>query len=106
MRAEFDAMGAQVIGLSTQTTEYQQEFVERIHFPFPILSDADLVLVRTMRLSTFEFDVAVVGGGGPNTLLKRMSWYIEGGAIRKVWYPVFPPDKNADIVPAWLRSRE
>jgi peroxiredoxin len=105
LRSEFDSLGVQVLGLSTQTTEFQKEFVERIHFPFPILSDASLQLVRVMRLPTFEYDVATVGGGGPNTLLKRMAWYVEQGVIRHVWYPVFPPDKNAGVVLSWLRSK-
>jgi peroxiredoxin len=105
LRSEFDSLGVQVLGLSTQTTDFQKEFVERIHFPFPILSDASLELVRVMRLPTFEYDVAAVGGGGPNTLLKRMAWYVEQGVIRHVWYPVFPPDKNAGVVLSWLRSR-
>jgi peroxiredoxin len=105
LRSEFDSLGVQVLGLSTQTTEFQKEFVERIHFPFPILSDASLELVRVMRLPTFEYDVAAVGGGGPNTLLKRMAWYVEQGVIRHVWYPVFPPDKNAGVVLSWLRSK-
>jgi peroxiredoxin len=105
LRSEFDSLGVQVLGLSSQTTEFQKEFVERIHFPFPIVSDASLELVRVMRLPTFEYDVAAVGGGGPNTLLKRMAWYVEQGVIRHVWYPVFPPDKNAGVVLSWLRSK-
>jgi peroxiredoxin len=105
LRSEFDSLGVRVLGLSTQTTAFQKEFVERIHFPFPILSDASLQLVRVMRLPTFEYDVATVGGGGPNTLLKRMAWYVEQGVIRHVWYPVFPPDKNAGVVLSWLRSK-
>ncbi|MHC5541332.1 peroxiredoxin [Singulisphaera rosea] len=106
LRREFEAVGVRVIGLSTQSTEYQREFAERTHFPFPILSDADLTLARTLRLPTFDFDVASIGGGGPNTLLKRMTWFVEQGTIRKLWYPVFPPDKNADDVLDWLRSRD
>jgi peroxiredoxin len=105
LRGEFDLLGVRVLGLSTQSTEFQKEFVERIHFPFPILSDVALELVRVMRLPTFDYDVALVGGGGLNTLLKRMAWYIENGVIRHVWYPVFPPDKNAGAVLSWLRSR-
>jgi peroxiredoxin len=105
LSGEFASLGVQVVGLSTQTTEFQQEFVERIHFPFPILSDARLELVEAMRLPTFEYDVAAIGGGGPNTLIKRMAWYIENGVIQHVWYPVFPPDKNADKILSWLRAR-
>jgi peroxiredoxin len=105
LRAEFDALGVRVLGLSTQTTEFQREFAERTHFPFPILSDAGLELVLVLRLPTFEYDVAAVGGGGPDTLIKRMAWFIEGGVIRHVWYPVFPPDKNAEVVLSWLKSR-
>ena len=105
-RGEFDAIGVQILGLSTQTTEFQKEFVERTHFPFPILSDATLGLVRALRLPTFEYDVAAVGGGGPDTLIKRMAWYVESGVIRHVWYPVFPPDENAEVVLSWLKSRE
>ena len=93
------------MGLSTQTTDFQKEFVDRIHFPFLILSDVALELVRIMRLPTFEYDVVAVGGGGPNTLLKRMAWYVEKGVIEHAWYPVFPPDKNAEAVLTWLRSR-
>jgi peroxiredoxin len=38
------------------------------------------------------------------TLLKRMALIIADGAIMKAFYPVFPPDKNAAEVVAWLRS--
>jgi peroxiredoxin len=105
LHGEFASLGVRVVGLSTQTTEFQREFTERIHFPFPVLSDAGLELVHAMRLPTFAYDLFSVGGGGPDTLIKRMAWYIEGGVIRHVWYPVFPPDKNAEVVLAWLRSR-
>ena len=37
------------------------------------------------------------------TLLKRMVLVIENGVIIKVFYPVFPPDKSAEEVIAWLR---
>ena len=105
LRAEFDALGVRVLGLSTQTTEFQREFAERTHLPFPILSDAGLGLVRLLRLPTFEYDVAAVGGGGPDTLIRRMAWFIESGVISHVWYPVFPPDRNAEVVLSWLKSR-
>ena len=37
------------------------------------------------------------------TLLKRMVLVIDDGVIGKVFYPVFPPDKSAAEVVAWLR---
>jgi peroxiredoxin (alkyl hydroperoxide reductase subunit C) len=35
-----------------------------------------------------------------------MAWYVERGRIAHLWYPVFPPDRNATTVLAWLRGRE
>jgi peroxiredoxin len=82
-------------GLSTQDTDYQREAVERLHLPFAILSDADLKLVRALKLPTFE----VLG----MTLIKRLTLVIDGGKISKVFYPVFPPDRSAAEVLRWLR---
>jgi peroxiredoxin len=94
--AELTQLGvARIYGLSTQDSDYQREAAERLHLPFPILSDAGLTLTRALKLPTFE-----VAG---LTLLKRMAWVIENGTIAKVFYPVFPPDKNAEEVAAWLR---
>ena len=101
LHAEFLALGVTVAGVSTQTTAYQREFVQRNHVPFELLSDAELGLTRALRLPTFEFPVA---GGGPTTLIRRMVWYVEGGRIARVWYPVFPPDQNAETVLAWLKQ--
>src|SRR4029434_4848485 len=54
--AELRSLGASAIfGLSTQTTDYQREAVERLHLPFPLLSDSGLVFTRALRLPTFEF---------------------------------------------------
>jgi peroxiredoxin len=95
--AELKRLGvAHLYGLSTQDTAYQGEAVERLHLPFPLLSDQKLELVRALELPTFT-----VAG---MTLLKRMAWVIDDGAITKVFYPVFPPDKNAEEVIAWLAS--
>jgi peroxiredoxin len=94
---ELKALGVpQLFGLSTQDTAYQREAAERLHLPFPILSDEKLELTEALKLPTF------VAGG--MTLLKRMAWVIDDGTIVKVFYPVFPPDKNAEEVIAWLRS--
>jgi peroxiredoxin len=95
--AELKALGvSRMFGLSTQDTDYQREAVERLHLPFPILSDHKLALVRAIRLPTF--DIAGM------TLLKRMALIIDEGVITKVFYPVFPPDQNATEVINWLRE--
>jgi peroxiredoxin len=85
-----------VFGLSTQDTAYQREAAIRLHLPFPLLSDATLAFARALRLPTFS-----VAG---MTLLKRMAWIVEDGTIAKVFYPVFPPDRNAAEVVAWLKA--
>ena len=96
LHAEFGALGARVFGLSTQDTAYQREMVERVHVPFPVLSDAALELTRALRLPTFD-----VAG---QTLLKRIAWIAREGTIERVFYPVFPPDRNAADVLAALRG--
>ena len=89
---------AQLFGLSTQDTAYQKEAATRLHLPFAILSDEKLALTRALNLPTFST--------AGMTLLKRMALVIDDGTITKVFYPVFPPDKNAAEVVAWLqRSR-
>jgi peroxiredoxin len=107
LHAEFRALGVTVAGVSTQTTAYQREFAERNHVPFELLSDAGLALTRVLRLPTFEWTAEswLTAGDGPTTLIKRMAWYVDGGRIRHVWYPVFPPDRNAATVLAWLGER-
>jgi peroxiredoxin len=91
---ELQALGAGVFGLSTQDTDYQREAAERLHLPFPLLSDASLAFARALRLPTF----AVAG----MTLIKRLTLIIADGRIEKVFYPVFPPDKNAGDIIRWL----
>jgi peroxiredoxin len=83
-----------VFGLSTQSTDYQQELVTRLRLPFAILSDADLLLTRAWRLPEFE-----VAG---QTLLRRLTLVLRRGRVEHLWYPVFPPDRHAEEVIAWL----
>ncbi len=93
---ELQSLGATVFGLSTQTTEYQREAAERLHLPFPLLSDSSLAFAGALRLPTFAFEGA--------NLLKRVTLILRDGVIEHVFYPVFPPDKNAEAVIAWLTS--
>lgn len=95
--AEIKALGvAQLYGLSTQDTGYQREAAERLHLPFPLLSDADVKLKYAIGLPTFTTSGM--------TLYKRMAMVLDDAEIVKVFYPVFPPDKNAVEVVAWLRA--
>jgi peroxiredoxin len=86
-----------VFGLSTQTSEYQREMAERLHLPFPVLSDAELELTRALSLPTFRY--------GEWTVLKRFTLVARAGRIERVFYPVFPPTADARNVVAWLQSR-
>jgi peroxiredoxin len=95
--AELKNLGVErVYGLSTQTIEYQREVADRLHLPFAVLSDAAFDLTDALNLPTFE--------ASGIRLLKRMAWVVDDGVIKKVFYPVFPPDKNAGEVIAWLKS--
>ena len=90
------AAGARVFGLSTQDTAYQQEMAERLHLPFPVLSDEPLELADALRLPTFET--------AGLTLFKRHTLVIRDGTIEHVLYPVFPSDRDAEQVLAWLEA--
>jgi peroxiredoxin len=87
---------ARVFGLSTQDPAYQLEAAERLHLPFPLLSDEKLAMTRALRLPAMQ-----VAG---MTLIKRLALVIDDGTISKVFYPVFPPDRNAGDVLAWLEQ--
>jgi peroxiredoxin len=86
----------EVFGLSTQDSAYQREAVERLHLPFELLSDDKLAFARALKLSTFSVDGM--------TLIKRLTLIIRDGVIEKAFYPVFPPDQNAEQVVSWLRG--
>ena len=85
-----------MFGLSTQSPAYQKEMTERLHVPFPVLSDEKLELTRALKLPTM--DVAGL------TMIKRLALVIDDARIRHVFYPVFPPDQNAANVLAWLQA--
>jgi peroxiredoxin len=96
LNAELVALGARVAGLSAQSLDDQVEFAERNKMPFPVISDEWLELARDPALPTFEVDGL--------TLYKRLALVVERGRIVKVFYPVFPPDRNAQDVLDWLEA--
>lgn len=94
---QLKALGSGVFGISAQETEYQREARDRLHLPFQLLSDSSLRLKSALRLPTFRVHGL--------ELYKRLTFIIETGEIKKVFYPVFPPDKNAEEVLSWLKQR-
>src|SRR5947209_1715322 len=87
---------ADVFGVSTQDTEYQQEMVKRLEVPFEVLSDQQFALVKALKLPTFRVEGM--------TLMKRLTLIARHGKIEKVFYPVFPPDTHAEAVIGWLKQ--
>lgn len=85
-----------VFGISTQSTEYQREAAERLHLPYALLSDAELQLTTALRLPTMEVDGTL--------LLKRLTLDLHGTRIKCVFFPVFPPDRNAADVLKFMES--
>jgi peroxiredoxin len=62
--------------------------------PYPLLSDERLELARALGLPTFE--------AGGLTLYRRVTLVARAGTIEHVFYPVFPPDRDAAEVLGWL----
>jgi peroxiredoxin len=96
--AEIASLGAHVLGLSSQTGAYQAEVAERLGLPYPLASDPLLTVADALALPTF--DVPEVG-----RLYKRLTFIARAGVIEKVFYPVFPPDRNAQEVVEWLTQQ-
>ncbi len=98
LHADLLAGGAsRVFGLSTQTTARQHEAAERLHLPFPLLSDAEGLLAAALNLPVMEVDHRL--------MLKRLALVADDSVIVKVFYPVFPPDRNAADVLTWLKGQ-
>lgn len=99
LAAELKQAGAaNLFGLSVQTTPYQREVAERLHLPFALLSDENFVFCDVLKLPTFVADGM--------RLNNRMTLIITQGTIKKVFYPVFPPDENANAVIDWLTKNQ
>jgi peroxiredoxin len=92
----FLSLGAGVLAVSTQGTDYQREMAEQLHVPYPVLSDVDFTLTDALRLPTFEAQGV--------RLLCRLTLIVRDGTIKQVFYPVFPPDRSAAVALDWLRT--
>jgi len=86
----------EVYGASSQDVAYQKIFVERTNIPFEILSDKHFRLTEALKLPTFTYNgVRLIG---------RLALLVDKGKVEKVFYPVFPPDKNAETVLEWVKA--
>jgi len=94
LHSEFTERSVEVLGMSAQSPEDQAEFAERVHLPFPVLSDPSLELAAALGLPTFRVEGM--------TLYRRLTLVVRDREIVKAFYPVFPPDRNAADVLAWL----
>jgi peroxiredoxin (alkyl hydroperoxide reductase subunit C) len=61
-----------------------------------VLSDEKLELTGALDLPTMQ-----VAG---LTLIKRLALIVDDARITHAFYPVFPPDRNAGDVLAWLKE--
>jgi peroxiredoxin len=93
---ELNTVGASVFGLSSQSPEEQSEAASRLHLPYELLSDYGLAFAEALCLPTFQ--------AGDRRLIKRVTLIVRDGRIVKHFYPVFPPDRNAVDVLAWIRD--
>lgn len=87
---------ASIFGLSTQTHCEQREAARRLHLPFELLCDDQLELIQALELPTFRLGRVIYA--------KRLTMLIDAGVIRKVFYPVFPPDESPRQVIDWLST--
>jgi len=85
--AEFEVLGYEIFGLSSQSPEGQHEFALRAGLPYLLLSDAKLAFADALNLPRF-----VTGGV---TYLKRLTLIVRDGIIYRVIYPVHPPAAHA-----------
>ena len=84
------------IGVSTQSIEDLKEMTSRLSVPFDILSDADLKLKNLLNLPTFSIKEKIY--------IKRLTLVIEKNLIKKVFYPIFPPENHINDLIEWLKT--
>lgn len=94
---EFNELGVTIYGVSSQSHSEQVEASQGLHLPFKLVSDFSFELAQALKLPTFEYNSSV--------LIKRLTLIVKNGIIKKVFYPVFPPNENAANVIAWLEEK-
>jgi peroxiredoxin len=82
--------------MSNQSHGDQCEASERLGLPYQLLSDDNMELHAELQLPTFQLNGKVY--------YKRVTLIIQDGVVAAVFYPVFPPDRNAEDVLDWLHN--
>lgn len=90
----FREIDVAVVGVSTQGSEHQREFADRLNVAFAILSDEAFLLQQALKLPAFET--------GGVAYLKRLTLIVRDGRIEHVFYPVLTPAAHVLEVFAWL----
>lgn len=95
--AEFAALGASVVGVSTQRPEEQRAFARHNKIQFPLLSDADLELTTALRLPTVRV------GGAPR--IHRLTLVVDRDrVVRRVLHPITDVTGSVEDALAAVRS--
>jgi peroxiredoxin len=92
----FRSSGVDVLGLSGQPATEQRQAAERLELPYPLLSDERFLLAASPGLPTFDF--------GGCAYYKRVTLVVSEATVEAALYPVFPPDRAAEQVLAWLEE--
>ena len=95
---EFRRLGVDVYGISAQDSAEQKDFAGRMGIAYELLSDSDFELTEALRLPTFEFQ--------GRRYIKRLALVLRDHRIESAFYPVFPPDRNAEVVLGYLRGNQ
>src|ERR671923_141050 len=100
--SEFQKIAVKVFGISSQRPEDLVEIAQRNRLRYELLSDEELQLTKALTLPTFKVQPPV--GLVPPVCIRRLTLIVGKGRIQKVFYPVFPPDKNAREVLAYFKE--
>jgi len=92
---EIVSLNAIPIGVSTQTVDDLKEMVTRLGITYDVVSDINLRFATKLNLPTFTIKDKV--------FLKRTTLIIEKSVIKKVFYPIFPPNKHVNEIIKWLK---
>jgi peroxiredoxin len=86
-----------VRGVSSESSQAQQQCVRENRRLKELWRDSDLRLARALGLRTFT--------AGAIEFHRRQTLYVEGGRVKKWFYPVVDPDRCAAQVAEWLKRK-